>query len=142
MDEIYSNFPVKLFHNGTVQFTPSIHLTSECLINYGKFPLDIQACSFEFEMPYTEDKIELIFNVYYTNDEISKYQHMWIIENFNTVITKGTGTKNSAIIQVLFKRKYKNFLYTLPSYFVYLLTLLMFMLPQKSNQRIIIGKLD
>ncbi|RMZ94595.1 neuronal acetylcholine receptor subunit alpha-5, partial [Brachionus plicatilis] len=138
-DEIYENFPVKLYSNGSVQFTPAVHLTSECLLNYGKFPLDMQACSFIFQMPYTGDQIELTMNVYYTDDGTKKYQHIWDIEDFNTNVTNERGIKSSALLQILFKRKYRSYLYTLPSYFVYILTLLMFMLPQRSNQRIMIG---
>lgn len=140
IEEVYANFPVKLFHNGSVQFAPSVHLTSECLINYGKFPLDIQACLFEFQMPYTGDQIEIIMNVYFTNDENRKYQHMWDIHDFKVDVVNKKDQKCSAFIQFLFKRKYRNYLYILPSYFVYILSLLMFMLPQESNQRIIIGK--
>jgi hypothetical protein len=45
--DIYDNYPIKLWYNGSVQFTPSLHLTSECLLNYGRFPYDTQICSFK-----------------------------------------------------------------------------------------------
>ncbi|CAF0769090.1 unnamed protein product [Brachionus calyciflorus] len=137
--EIYDNFPVKLFHNGSVQFTPSVHLTSECLLNYGKFPLDIQMCLFLFQMPYSIDQTWLSLSVFYTKDEDIKYEHMWDIENFNSNSTIDDNRNQIVVLQLQFKRKYRNYLYTLPSYFVYILTLLMFILPQTSNQRIIIG---
>jgi hypothetical protein len=37
------------------------------------------------------------------------------------------------------KRKVKSYLYTIPSYIVYTMTLIMFLLPQTSSQRVVIG---
>jgi hypothetical protein len=44
-----------------------------------------------------------------------------------------------SLLQIQFKRNIKSYAYTIPSYIVYILTLLMFLLPQQSNQRLIIG---
>lgn len=136
--DVYDNFPVKLFYNGTVVFTPSVHLTSECLFNYGKFPFDVQLCLFVFQVPYTTDQISLQLQVFYTDDENRKYEHMWDIDNFNVYHTEQNKSPG-VLLQMQFKRKFRNYLYILPSYFVYFLTLLMFILPQTSNQRIMIG---
>lgn len=44
--DIYDNYPIKLWYNGSVQFTPSLHLNTECLFSYARFPFDYQLCSF------------------------------------------------------------------------------------------------
>ena len=43
-------------------------------------------------------------------------------------------------VLVSLKRKVKSYLFTIPSYIVYTLTLIMFLLPQQSSQRIVIGR--
>lgn len=74
----------------------------------------------------------------YTNEENSKYEHIWQIEDLYV----GSPLENNSqytVLQIRFKRQIRNYLYTIPSYIIYIMTLLMFMLPQTSNQRIIIG---
>lgn len=95
-------------------------------------------------MPYCLKQVNLSLTSFYTKDENKKYEHIWDIEDLN-VISKidkvyGIEFKNPvSMLQIIFKRKIRNYIFTIPSYIVYILTLLMFMLPQSSNQRIIIG---
>lgn len=74
---------------------------------------------------------------FYTS-EYNKYDSIWSIDGIAVIDIEGKNNDTS-VLQVTFKRKYKNFLFTMPSYIVYILTLLMFLLPQQSNQRITIG---
>ncbi len=46
IDDVYDNFPVRINYNGSIEFAPSLHLSSECLFNYERFPFDIQLCTF------------------------------------------------------------------------------------------------
>jgi hypothetical protein len=46
VDDVYDNFPVRVNYNGSMEFAPSLHLSSECLFNYERFPFDLQICSF------------------------------------------------------------------------------------------------
>ena len=90
-------------------------------------------------MPYDSSKIELNMTFYKAN-EFSKYENMWSIENF--MPTPTSSSESNTILRTMkleFRRKNKNYLYTFPTYVTYMLTLLMFMLPQNSNQRILIG---
>lgn len=132
----YENYPVKLFSSGHVEFLPTVHLTSECLYNYGRFPFDTQLCLFYFQTPY-KSQVQLEMTSFYTS-EYNKYDSIWSIDGIAVIDIEGKNNDTS-VLQVTFKRKYKNFLFTMPSYIVYILTLLMFLLPQQSNQRITIG---
>ena len=53
-------------------------------------------------------------------------------------LTNVLGKPNNNVILSI-KRKMKSYLFTIPSYIVYTLTLIMFLLPQQSSQRIVIG---
>ena len=136
---VYERYPVKLNFDGTIEFVPSLYLTSDCLFNYERYPFDIQFCNFVFQMPYDKKQITLTMSSYYTR-EYHLYDHVWIIDDFQNVpsVDQSNGNPTNTL-QIKFTRKVRNYLYTLPSYIVYILTLLMFLLPQTSNQRIIIG---
>ena len=92
-------------------------------------------------MPYDNEQIQLNFSTFYTR-EIHKYDSIWEIENFNNIPATDPENNPVNVLVITFTRQVRNYLYTLPSYIVYILTLLMFMLPQTSNQRIIIGSVS
>jgi hypothetical protein len=89
-------------------------------------------------MPYDIDQIRLSFTSYNTR-EYYNYENIWAIDDVSGIASVDQESNPVHIMLVRFKRKIRNYLYTLPSYIVYILTLLMFMLPQTSNQRVIIG---
>ncbi len=89
-------------------------------------------------MPYSDKQVELKLNSYLTT-EYSKYDMIWSINDIKIISINEDKNKPVNVVQFSFMRKYKNYLLTIPSYVVYILTLLMFLLPQQSNQRIIIG---
>lgn len=91
-------------------------------------------------MPYDLRQASLTLGTYYTEEYLS-YESIWTIDDLNSIPTKDQNNNPVFILQMRFKRKIRNYLYTMPSYIVYILTLLMFLLPQTSNQRIIIGKI-
>lgn len=92
-------------------------------------------------MPYDSDNMKLSLNTYYTR-EYYNYDNIWEIADISSIPSTDTENNPISIILFKFKRKVRNYLYTLPSYVVYILTLLMFLLPQTSNQRIIIGSIS
>jgi hypothetical protein len=73
--------------------------------------------------------------------EHHNYDNLWSLEDFSHLNTFDSENNPMSILQIIFKRKSSHFLFTLPSYIIYMLTLLMFILPQKSNQRLIIGSI-
>ena len=75
----------------------------------------------------------------YLTSEYSKYDMIWSINDIKIISVDEDRNRPVSVVQFSFMRKYKNYLLTMPSYVVYILTLLMFLLPQQSNQRIIIG---
>jgi len=89
-------------------------------------------------MPYNLDQVALRMATFYTQ-ELYKYTPMWRIENVEQVTTTDEARDPISIVRISFKRSMGGYLYTMPSYIVYILTLLMFLLPQQSSQRIIIG---
>lgn len=89
-------------------------------------------------MPYNYDQVILRMATFYTQ-ELHKYTPLWTIKNIAQVDTQDDARDPLSVLRVEFKRKMGGYLYTMPSYIVYILTLLMFLLPQQSNQRIIIG---
>jgi hypothetical protein len=92
-------------------------------------------------MPYDIKQVRLTMSSYYTK-EYHQYEQIWTIDDFRNIASVDQATNNPTnILQIKFVRKVKNYLYTLPSYVVYILTLLMFLLPQQSHQRIIIGSI-
>jgi hypothetical protein len=158
--KLYNGLPVKLSSEGKVLFMPTVHLSNECIFSYRKFPFDIQDCDFmvlsikvslvlffftlnilillQFQVPYDETKITLTFSTNYT-EKYSNHYSVWSI--IDTILIRNYDLNHNSIItlRLKLKRQVNNFLYTLPSYIVYVLTLLTFLLPQGSNQRIIIG---
>lgn len=138
-EQVYQGYPVKLNYNGMVEFVPSLYLTSDCLFNYDRYPFDIQFCNFVFQMPYDIKQMALSMSTYYTI-EYHTYDQIWKIDDFNNVPSIDQSNNNPTnTLQIKFVRQVRNYLYTMPSYIVYILTLLMFLLPQTSNQRIIVG---
>ena len=89
-------------------------------------------------MPYNKKQVNLRMASFYTQ-EYHKYEPILSIENINQIDTLDSGRDPLSILRIQFKRTTKGHTYTLPSYVVYTLTLLMFLLPQQSNQRLIIG---
>ena len=136
----YDRFPIKLFANGTVELVSIVHLTSTCLLDYGRFPIDVQVCRFELQTPYRPEQVKFRLSVFYT-EEYEKSGTIWQIDKFFTVDTKDSLGNQMHLCQVLFKRKIRTYLFTMPSYIVYILTLLTFLLPETSNQRLTIGTL-
>lgn len=63
-DDVYANFPVRVNYDGTVNFAPQLHLSSECLFTYDRFPFDVQVCTFvvniKLKKIHTESVVELI----------------------------------------------------------------------------------
>jgi hypothetical protein len=92
-------------------------------------------------MPYDMNQIRLSFTSYNTR-EYYNYENIWSIEDVTGIQSVDPESNPVHIMLVRFKRKIRNYLYTLPSYIVYILTLLMFMLPQTSNQRVTIGSVS
>ena len=137
--KIYENFPIKIFSDGNIEFVPSLNLENECIFNYARFPFEYQICKFKFQMPYDLNQIKLSMSSYYTN-ELNKFESVWSIEDLDEVVTSDQYPTCEILIR--FKRVMKNNLFTMPSYIVYILTLLMFLLPQQSSQRIIIGSVS
>jgi hypothetical protein len=89
-------------------------------------------------MPYNKDQVELVMESYYTK-EFYGYDTIWTIEDIDLIETNDLDYNPVSIVHMKFKRNIKSYIYTMPSYIVYILTLLMFLLPQQSNQRLIIG---
>lgn len=137
--EIFNKYPVKVFSNGNVEFIPSLHLENECVFNYARFPFEYQICKFNFQMPYNLEQVKLSMSSYYTN-ELTKIESVWSIEDLDERVSLSEIYPTCQVL-IRFKRIMKNNLFTMPSYIVYILTLLMFLLPQQSSQRIIIGSL-
>jgi hypothetical protein len=90
-------------------------------------------------MPYNSKEIALNMSSFFTR-ELYNFETLWSLdfdpnqspkENDDNFITNS--------LKIKLTRKYKNYLLTYPTYVVYILSLLMFVLPQNSNQRIIIG---
>jgi uncharacterized protein YacL len=72
--------------------------------------------------------------------ESYNYDTIWSIdEKISIVLVEEEKNNPVNVIQIILRRKFKNYLFTIPSYVVYILSLLSFLLPQQSNQRIIIG---
>jgi len=72
--------------------------------------------------------------------ESYNYDTIWSIdEKISIVLVEEEKNNPINVIQIILRRKFKNYLFTIPSYVVYILSLLSFLLPQQSNQRIIIG---
>ena len=92
-------------------------------------------------MPYDLNEVRMDMGSFYTED-YNEYDNIWAIDDMTNLDSIDQNRNPVNILQMRFKRKLKNYLYTVPSYIVYILTLLMFLLPQNSNQRIIIGKLN
>lgn len=70
---------------------------------------------------------------------IDSNSSMWDIVNMNFLdVFDPLGDPMNNLLVTL-KRKIKSYIYTIPSYIIYTMTLIMFLLPQTSNQRIIIG---
>ena len=42
--EVYDNYPIKIDYKGNVLFIPRLHMKSDCLFNYERFPYDSQLC--------------------------------------------------------------------------------------------------
>ncbi len=89
-------------------------------------------------MPYNTDQVNLQMAFFYTQ-ELHKYTPIWSINNINSIETKEDSTEPGNLFRITFKRTMKGHIFTMPSYIVYILTLLMFLLPQHSSQRLIIG---
>jgi len=137
--KIYENFPVKLYSNGNVDFVPAIHLTSECIFNnYRQFPYEYEICDFQFQIPYDPNQVALVMSAFYTQ-EFHKYGSIWRIDDLILGDTLDVFTNPVSCVRLKLKRNAKSFLFTMPSYSVYILTILMFLLPQQSGQRVIIG---
>ena len=83
-------------------------------------------------------QIRFSLSTFYTR-EYFKYDSMWMIEDLKSVLSTDSENNPIQIVKIVLNRNTRNYLYTLPSYIIYILTLLMFWLPQTSNQRIIIG---
>lgn len=71
--------------------------------------------------------------------EYHKYDQIWQIEDAKWIPQASQERFPVNFLRVDFRRTVRNYLFTMPSYIVYMLTLLMFVLPQTSNQRILIG---
>lgn len=89
-------------------------------------------------MPYDSQKVLLTMSTYFTS-EYYKYNNIWAIDDINNMPTTDKLNYPMNVLQIKLKRATRNYMHTFPSYIVYILTLLMFLLPQTSNQRIIIG---
>lgn len=94
--------------------------------------------SLKFQAPYATKQVNLSISSFYTND-YSKYQNIWQIADIRNTQILTLDKYPTSFLTIQLKRNVKNYLFTLPSYVVYMLTLLMFILPQTSNQRILIG---
>jgi hypothetical protein len=92
-------------------------------------------------MPYDLEQVRLWFTSYRTR-EYYNYESIWSIDDVSGIASVDQESNPVHIMLVRFKRTIRNYLYTLPSYIVYILTLLMFMLPQTSNQRVVIGSVS
>ena len=77
----------------------------------------------QFQMPNNENQVNLEMASFYTR-EYFKYDSMWTIDDIKILNINEGKEFPTAVIQASFKRKYKNYLYTIPSYVVYILTLL------------------
>jgi hypothetical protein len=85
-------------------------------------------------------QIDFSYSAYYTQ-EYKKYDNIWQIHTVKWMSTLTQDKYLAKYFTIEFNRVVRNYMFTLPSYIVYMLTLLMFVLPQTSNQRILIGKL-
>ncbi len=89
-------------------------------------------------MPYKSEHVKLQMALFYTQ-EMHKYTPIWSINSINSIETHEDSTDPSSLFRITFKRTKKGHVFTMPSYIVYILTLLIFLLPQQSTQRLIIG---
>ncbi len=90
-------------------------------------------------MPYNSDQISLKFTHYLTR-EYHELDSVWYIDEILNRKSQNDPNENpSHQLFMRFSRRARTLLYTVPSYIVYILTLLMFWLPQTSNQRVLIG---
>lgn len=88
-------------------------------------------------MPYNLNEAMLNMSSFYTKD-LDNYETMWSLD-FGMQSETFEPNFITKTVKIKLTRKYKNYLLTFPTYVVYILCLLMFLLPQNSNQRIIIG---
>jgi hypothetical protein len=98
---------------------------------------------FKFQMPYNSKEIALNMSSFFTR-KLYNFETVWSLD-FDPNQTPKENDDNfiTDSLKIKLTRKYKNYLLTEPTYIVYILSLLMFvlLLPQKSNQRIINGLL-
>ena len=89
--------------------------------------------------PFYNSYIVDVFINYLPIREYHKYDQIWQIEDAKWIPQASQERFPVNFLRVDFRRTVRNYLFTMPSYIVYMLTLLMFVLPQTSNQRILIG---
>jgi len=136
--EVYDDYPVKIWYDGNVEFIPSVHLTSNCLFSYINFPMDVQRCTFMFQMPYSKQVILKMDKLVAMVDDNSP-KSLWSIVDmqYRAASDPYGNTVNSLILSM--KRRMRYYLFTTPSYVIYIMSMVMFLLPQTSSQRLIIG---
>jgi hypothetical protein len=74
--------------------------------------------------------------------QVDNNSSMWDAIDLQFINVMDPFGKSMDNLLVSLKRKVKSYLFTIPSYIVYTLTLVMFLLPQQSSQRIVIGMLN